>query len=128
MAANFNCSVSGLIQCFDSLQQHRLMIFYINIYAFAETTVLNQFVCCKLCYVNNSLDLKQQILDEYLYSLLFTFLSTVLHHVIQTYKTFTKKYCKCSAQKVESNHWAYFISYGFEVRTPYQWRSSTHIF
>ena len=39
-----------------------------------------------------------------------------------------KKKCKkCSAQKVESNHWACFISYGFEVRTPYQWRSSTHI-
>ena len=38
---------------------------------------------------------------------------------------YIKKY-NCIAQKVESNHWAYFISYGFEVRTPYQWRSSTH--
>ena len=32
---------------------------------------------------------------------------------------------KFYAQKVESNHWACFISYGFEVRTPHQWRSST---
>ena len=31
------------------------------------------------------------------------------------------------AQKVESNHWACFISYRFEVCTPHQWRSSTHI-
>ena len=31
----------------------------------------------------------------------------------------------CNAQKVESNHWAYFISYRFEVCTPHQWRSST---
>ena len=37
-----------------------------------------------------------------------------------------KKQNKTSnAQKVESNHWAYFISYRFEVCTPHQWRSST---
>ena len=38
-----------------------------------------------------------------------------------------KKIYLLYVQKVESNHWAYLISYGFEVRTPHQWRSSTHV-